>query len=327
MRKSSAKHQNNNHGNDNGEPAFHLVRYDYSATHLDNEELEQQLVDDANELFLARHRLLSERDKMLLTAKQNADEMLKLKLKVKNRALNESSDKVRLSADSKSNQLLKQKSAVASSNSQEPLPEVHDGLNNRPIIHGSREKNMNFQPMTAKPINNLTMFLLSIQRLKRPEMHLTRHETTDDKRDKKKTLEPNVHRKLQKRPQTSAGLMKRPKSHQYGERFKEDADEESVPKTQYGIHVRKDFTRSRRELEEISRLEQDSKYSNVNKYEERRKRLLAKCKDTELLQERIKYFLKEVDSFKLMCSEDNSEDKVLLRTKTAFAPRTDTFVW
>ena len=89
----------------------------------------------------------------------------------------------------------------------------------------------------------------------------------------------------------------------------------------YGIHVQKDLSRSRRTLGEISKLEHDTKFKHVDKFEDRRMKLLAACKDTESIDRRIGHFLKEIDDFKKISRPDNSLERVLMRSKSAYGLR------
>ena len=128
---------------------------------------------------------------------------------------------------------------------------------------------------------------------------------------KKISNDETVTRKMKKRPATVPANSERhlrPKP----------VSETSFDSPVYGINVQKDFSRSRRKLAEISRLEQDLKYKYVNKYEERRKRLLADCKDTTSLDERIQKFLTKVDEFKQSGKPESKLEKILRRSKSAY---------
>ncbi|XP_052810179.1 uncharacterized protein LOC128238367 [Mya arenaria] len=316
--------------NEADDPNSYNVRFDYSHTYLDNEDLDLRLEDQALELHRERYRAGVETDELLKKAKQDADEKLQLKNKIKNRDPNESSNRVLKSAELKRrpSKLVCDKQFVENASktpTNEQTPEKDSTTEN---LMGEENEKLD-EPRQPKCINNLTMFLLSV--------HTFKKNITQKKDDKNVTEKKNIfdsdskekkvpsHKK--KPPQL---LPKRPSSYHLGDTRSRS---QSLPigneddKSQYGMHVRTDFTRSRRRLEEISRLEQDSKYGYVNKYEERRKKLLAQCKDTQTLDGRIKSFLHEIDEFKVLSSAENSLEKVLMRSKQNRLQRSNTFAW
>ena len=318
---------------DHDEPPTYNIRFDYSNTYLDNEDLDNRLEDHAYELNREQFRRNVETDKMLKETKQNADEMLQLKNAIKNRDPYESSNRVSSSADLKRRPSNKQ--LLASVSVENDTIAENDGLDTdtdtngnikEDEVGGSHEADKKIQ---SKPLNNLTMFLLSLQTFKRnnhqrkPDSHKTHAgeslSNTEQSQNRSSTM-------------SNSNQMKRPSSYHGGdqrlyESGRHRTDRSKAEGSQYGIHVKKDHTRSRRKLEELSKLEQDSKYGYVDKYEERRKKLLASCKDTKTIDDRIQTFLKDVDEFKLLSSAENSLEKVLLRSKSARLSRTKTFAW
>lgn len=316
------------------DPPPYNIRFDYSDTYLDNEDLDLQLEDQADELHREKFRMCVETDEILKKTKQNADEMLQLKNAIKNRDPYESSNRVLKSADCKRKSSSKQLN-VNFSDSQETASKQTTAANFENSVdkqkESSQEENEDTEKkVESKPLNTLTMFLLSLQTFKR---HGLQRKEEANKKSQTQHTEPHPEHHL---PRMSIGHQdsntKRPSSFHHGERSSHGSvrkhhvtDEKD--ESQYGIHVKKDFTRSRRKLEEISKLEQDSKYGYINKYEERRKKLLAACKDTKTVDERIKLFLKDVEEFKVMSSADNSLEKVLMRTKSARFVRSNTFAW
>ena len=335
------------------DPNSYNIRFDYSATYQDNEELAMRLEDQAYELHREQYRANVESDLVLKQAKKEADKTLQLKEKIKNRDPNESSNRVLNSAKLKRRPSLfvdekpkSQKSKNRSkslggdaicnqteSTANQTKADATDGAN-LDMDDGKFETNDEPQEV-AKPMHTLTMFLLSIQALKRP-LRSKKQDQKDDKQDKLSFFASDKSLS-KKQPTRQSSLItstlmpsRRPSSYHAGDASTAQgaiSGVEDANKNQYGIHVRKDFTRSRRTLEEISRLEQDSKYGYVNKYEERRKRLLSQCKDTKPLQERIHVFLKEIDQFKVLSTAENSLEKVLLRSKQARLHRAPTFAW
>ncbi|XP_045197417.2 uncharacterized protein LOC123552098 [Mercenaria mercenaria] len=322
------------------DPPSYNIRFDYSNTYLDNEDLDHRLEDHAYELHREQVRRGVETDKMLKETKQNADEMLQLQNAIKNRDPYESSNRVSKSADlrrrSSNKQLHKSASVESETIEKQPLETDPDTDGNGKSIKGVEEDEIleTDKKIESKPLNTLTMFLLSLQTFKR---HSNQRKQEPHKMSNPNNGEQHSSSNVEQSHSRGKSLqnghqMKRPSSYHAGEqRAQENGRQKRVTdkkeESQYGIHVKKDHTRSRRKLEEISKLEQDSKYGYVDKYEERRKKLLASCKDTKNIDDRIKSFLKEVDEFKLMSSDDNSLEKVLKRTKSAHFSRAKTFAW
>lgn len=321
---------------EHGDPPPYNIRFDYSNTYLDNEDLNLQLEDQADELHRERFRMCVETDEILKKTKQNANEMLQLKNAIKNRDPYESSDRVLKSADLKrrpSTRQLKNSELVAHENVSKSTSELkRDTYEKQSSEKEQEELGETQNKLELKPLNTLTMFLLSLQTFKR-------HDNQRKEDAVKKSLYTDMHSKPSTEHTHSTASIRhdrffcnRPASCHHREQDKHenlrnnlvtDKKEES----QYGLHVRKDFTRSRRKLEEISKLEQDSKYGFVDKYEERRKKLLAACRDTRHTDERIKLFLQDVEEFKMISSADNSLERVLMRTKSANFARNNTFAW
>lgn len=316
------------------DPPPYNIRFDYSNTYLDNEDLNLQLEDQADELHRERFRMCVETDEILKKTKQNANEMLQLKNAIKNRDPYESSNRVLKSADLKhrlSTRQFKNSEVVADENVSKSTSELKVDTDEKQPRKKEQAKSEETQnKLKLKPLNTLTMFLLSLQTFKR-------HGNQRKEDGVKKSFHTEMHAKpSSEHTQSTASighdrfLCNRPASYHHCEQDKHlrysqvtDKKEES----QYGLHIKKDFTRSRRKLEEISKLEQDSKYGFVDKYEERRKKLLAACRDTRQTDERIKLFLQDVEEFKMISSADNSLDKVLMRTKSANFSRNKTFAW
>ncbi|KAH3735747.1 uncharacterized protein LOC127850484 [Dreissena polymorpha] len=302
------------------------VRFDYSDTYLDNEELDHQLENQSDELNRERYRAGVEADELLKKTKKDADEKMQLKNKIKNRNMTESTDRVTKSANIKRKLsqpvCVRPKSTVAKERIEEESEDNPDGNDTLDeIAVGIKTTDNSDKP---RAFHNLTMFLLALHRRK-PR---TAQNKSSDKKDYKidrlianETVtksdagnRPAIQNLTQTRP--SVVLSRRPASYHVG-----DARGKTPPvdtdKAQYGIHVQKDFTRSRRTLGDISKLEQDAKYGFVNKFEERRKRLLAECRDTGALNDRIKYWMKDVDELKILSSPENSLERVLLRSKAS----------
>lgn len=317
------------------------VRFDYSDTYLENEDLDYQLEMHEDELNRQQYRISVETDELLKKTKQNADEILQLKNAVKNRDPYESSNKVSKSAGLIRRQSSKQFDTSTSADDDTITRQTSDTSNDAGALDETEiEDNTDGVDNTcnSKPLNTLTMFLLSLRTMKRKFPPVKKQDTI-----KRSANIDDVHPKLkvgqhvgQTNSQSTTGqkavLPKRPSSYHAGDirsressRMRHGVDK--MVDSQYGIRVKKDHTRSRRKLEEISKLDQDSKYGYVNKYEERRKMLLASCKDTKTLDERIKLFLKDVDEFKVISSVENSLEKVLMRAKSAHHSRTNTFAW
>ncbi|XP_060596236.1 uncharacterized protein LOC132750306 [Ruditapes philippinarum] len=317
------------------EPPSYNIRFDYSNTYLDNEDLDNRLENQAYELHREQFRRGVETDKMLKETKQNADEMLQLKNAIKNRDPYESSNRVSSSADLKrkpSSKQLRSSASVENDTIAEQSGLANDANTNGNIkvdeVDGSQDTEKKIQ---SKPLNTLTMFLLSLQTFKR-NSHQRKPDTHKPHAGEQHPNANIEHSHARSTTLSTSNQIKRPSSYHSGdqrlyESGRHRTETDKTAGSQYGIHVRKDHTRSRRKLEELSKLEQDSKYGYVDKYEERRKKLLASCKDTKTIDDRIQTFLKDVDEFKSMASEENSLEKVLMRSKSARFTRVKSFAW
>ena len=306
------------------------IRFDYSDTYMDNDDLDIDLEDQEYQLRREQFRKAVESEKNYKKVKQNADEMLQLKNALKNRDPNETSKRISKSADlnRRSSNSRSQMGHASTCNGVNINKEVGESIDNNieteVFIDGHKDE-VDSKPKTRT--NNLTMFLLSLQKLKGLgfRQNLEKQTQQDKKEDAKDDRFTN---QTYTRSMERQDILGRPSSFKsviqsvVSQRNKGESDPKSRASSQYGIHVKRDFTRSRRELEEISRIEQDGKYGYVNKYEERRKRLLDSCKNTDNLKQRINLFLKDVDEFKRETCNVKSTDKVIFRSKSAQLSRT-----
>ena len=353
------------------DPNSVTIRYDYSATYTENNELEAELEDKTQFLQWSKYRASIEGEESLKKAKQNAEELLSLKEKVNKRDPNESSNKlckVKIYDESKTDKAfdIMRKSKTDSNHNGTDKDDADSDLDD--VFDGTGHMtDQDSKPSKPKPLNTLTNFVLAFQKFKVSSVvkdhavehtaqtqegkptHMTQaqthrnsvtnngssipHPANADKMHcfQRKLSTPFIENKkgtahtsrklsnpttgkynIQRRPVTVPANARRHSS--YVPRATAVDSESSL----YGINVQKDFTRSRRKLEEISKLEQDLKYRYVNKYEERRQRLLQGCKHNKSLDERIRKFLQNVDEFKKTDNPDSSLDKVLLRAKSAY---------
>ncbi|KAL4233452.1 hypothetical protein ACF0H5_008133 [Mactra antiquata] len=349
-RKASSKQRNENENV--------VVRFDYSSAHLDNEFLTNELEDREFELWREKQRMCAETNESIKKAKKDANDMQQLKDAVQKRDPNESPDRVVKSADYKKRPSLKNivsdmtKSNAELGNKKQSAGKDLKSSDDVDEIDGSvkTEKNEKGESDTfkSKPLNTLTMFLLSIQNFKRAGNQAMKNESNKNTTKPMPTLPEGIQgskdgktRKDEKGVKGSAKgrkgdkgtkleVWKRPASYHAGQTRVVDRRSsimENRPESQYGIHTKKDHTRSRRKLEEICRIEQDYRYGPVNKYEERRRKLLSASKDTKSLDDRIKHFLKDVEDFNTLSRDENSLEKVLLRTKSHRLSRANTFAW
>ena len=350
--------RSNHHDND--DPKSAAVRYDYSATYLENDDLEAELQDTRYTLQRRKYRASIEGEETLKTIKQNADKLLSLKDKVNKREPHESANKIsNLQVSENHNgrirrQLVSNKSPSETDDSKSDANAVDDDIKEDAAKETSSS--------ATKAINNLTMFALAFRNFKassRRNTHPDRDESDSDKEISNFTLHERTLGKIvrdtdsfkvkdtnklhpdlkteivystpTRRMQMSLKCKRGGKGERRpatvpanSRRLSIDTcdSSEKAPKSQvYGINVQKDFTRSRRKLEEISRLEMDMKYKYENKYEARRQRLLADCKDNVTLNERIQKFLHDIDEFKKLDKPASALDKVLKRSKSAFVFR------
>lgn len=306
------------------------VRFDYSAIYINNDELASELESQESSLQRQQYRTSVETALVLKKAKQQADEMLSLKNALKNRDPNESSKRIARSAGFKRPSSVKM---TATPSKDEPVKT--DEPDSKSDVNGTLANGEVTNDGGSKPINNLTMFLHSLRKFKSLGTG-KRHDEKDSqskeensrpvKKSSAKSNKKSCKESLPKRPATVSTT----DSHRLEGQICGPLESllSGDRSSQYGIHVKRDHTRSRRALEELSRLEQESKYGYVNKYEERRKKLLATCKNTHELENRIQTFLTGIDEFKKVQKDSNSIEKVIMRAKSAqLTRRKSTMFW
>ena len=358
------------------DPNSTTVRYDYSSTYIENEELDAELEGKTHHLQRSKYRASIEGDANLKIVKQNADELLSLKEKINKRDPNESSNKIRKFpmynvseySETKDRGITESGSTAGNKVDVLELFDVVDGIHgtNSDVRHSSEQDS----PVSStKPMNTLTTFLLAFQKFKVSRLakdqtknidevhedrsaHIKQKHITNDRITSLPNSANVIKRSCVQRKKDDTKYPKRPKS-VHSSRIVCDAyanketegflmrpvtapnktrrPSRRTPRSTsvsseypvYGINVQKDFTRSRRKLEEISRLEQDLKYKYVDKYEERRQRLLDSCKHNKTLDDRIQTFLHNIDEFKKTERSDSGLDRVLRKSKSAYIFRDD----
>lgn len=346
-----------------------MVRYDYSAIYLENDDLEEELEDKRHALQRGKYRASIAGEESLKEIKQNAEKLMSLKEKVNKREPHESTNKIdRLKAefDKHDNVSLRKvpdsgiknkKYSISVERQSENEKHNSDMDVNDVVVETVEDSNCTVNKTTPKLVNNLTMFALVFRNFKVSSTHASQTEQqksqTDGEKNTNKTrkqisnmngyqmssLQRNKSSKTACDVQTNQILPGF--AHQQSENTKTKVVRRkrrpaTVPayairrpidrsssimmdfKTPvYGINVQKDFTRSRRKLEEMSKLEMDSKYKYENKYELRRQRLLAMCKNNKALDERIQKFLCDIDEFKKLDKPESQLDIVPMRSKSA----------
>ena len=325
---------------DQGDPKSAIVRYDYSATYLENDDLEAELQDTRYSLQRRKVRASIEGEESLKTIKLNADKLLSLKDKVNARVPHESANKistVHVPVHQRNSHYQK------TSTSTSELPSVNTNTladTNGAINEIQNESNKGINRTAQKAVSNLTMFALALRNFRALRTRHNRLEQDETDGGSDKDISDTNKRHADMKTETNhsnplhnmntlsnfkrGGEVKRrpatvPANSRRRLSIASSGLTENVPSGQtYGINVQKDFTRSRRKLAELSKLDMDLKYKYENKFEARRQRLLADCKDNVELNERIRKFLKDIDEFKKLDKPVSALDKVLKRSKSAF---------
>ena len=295
--------------------------------------MEAELQDTRHTLQRRKFRASIDGEESLKTIKLNADKLLSLKDKVNARHPHESANKISTVHGPlylRSGNRQKTSTDEFANINVETTPAT-DSIDNE--IQDEEVKDTN--AVAQKAVSNLTMFALAVRnfsalRTRRNQMDPGESDSDKNLNDTNKCNKDLQHEtnqthssyKTNTLPATKqvCELKRRPATIPANSRRHSVASSErtEVPNARYGINIQTDFTRSRRKLAELSKLDMDLKYKYENKFEARRQRLLAECKNNVELNERIKKFLNDIDEFKKLDKPVSALDKALMRSKSAF---------
>lgn len=297
------------------------IKIDHSSIHQENATLSSSL--NGKIANISRQKYLKSRDSddALKEARREADEMTRLSSAIKKGEI---------------------KDSVSLYDKQTHTPKSRDGIgtpHNADVMSTHSESKPhttveNRQRDPGKPVlSNFTMFAISMQKSKL---------TTSPIKTDNKVLQKNVqgYRSFMSlRCFSSPAYLRKDRIKRQRRpaivRFQELKDGEVMeaqdipvmkPEVAYAIQLRKRHVKSRRELQEMSKLEQEEKHNKQEKPEDFKQRKLAWAKGNNALNNRIKSFLTDVESFN---KQQNKPDYLLgdiIRPKSDVV-RAKTFVF
>ncbi|XP_069134677.1 uncharacterized protein [Argopecten irradians] len=289
------------------------IKLDYSETYFENEILDSELESKLAQIGRERYRVSVERAETLKEARKVAENMQQLSDAIKKGAIADSvslfsggkdkmSDK---SAETSMDNLCNDVNRINTSNNREDSDTTSD----------TRGSDID-SDKPRRAMNTLTMFALSMQKFASPIRHRVPAQIPNDSRPKQDNSSTNRPPHPQKRQVRSAfarpsgqrafpRLERRPKSQRpitvRQRRIKdgevlEAADVMPIVVNEVSLHKRKQ-TRSRRELAEMSKMEQKEISLKIDREEERKKKLFSWAKGGNELEQRIKCFVKNCEDF------------------------------
>ena len=269
------------------------IKLDYSDTYLENEELENELDNKVRGLQKAKYKASIDRDENLERARREAEEIQKLSEAVKKHGpredyLKESSNK------------LFDSSNVREDVSMNILNSTHDSID--PTGDSDDEKE---DVVRLKPVN-IAMFKLNIRNFKRKMTEAKGHDAfgigSFSGLTRKSQSAQTSFSTSRRRPDVPPPMFLRPRTAIKQRKVKDGEVLEAMdiqPIVIQGVHTRKfHSTRSRRELQEISKIQQEEKFGKPDRKAEERKKVAAWAKGDGKLELRIKKFLHDVEEFK-----------------------------
>lgn len=280
----------------NDEEPKNNIKLDYSETYHENDQLEFLLENKLTHLHKAKFRSGIEREASFKVARKAAENIQSL------------SEAIRQGSIPSSVTLYKQDPARRrSSGTRQDVEQITDCMKELTTTNNDHEQKQKLQATmgadgSSKPkptVNTLTMFALSLHKM---------HSNIGIGRSSESVPQIMKQRAYSAKslPNTSPSKsrnMSRFRSAKFArQRLKDVAALDvigSVPATNYGSDEYKKKTKSRRQLQELSKIEQRSIFDTPNKPEDRRRRLYEWAKgDPKALDGRIQSFISDIEDFK-----------------------------
>ncbi|XP_060067766.1 uncharacterized protein LOC132547968 [Ylistrum balloti] len=294
------------------------IKLDYSDTYFENEILDSELESKLAQIGRERYRVSVERAETLKEARKVAENMQQLSDAIKKGAIG---DSVSIFTGGKECRHVEDKSSEKSADTSmdnlcNDVNRINTNNNHQDSDTVSEAKGSDTDSdKPRRTMNTLTMFALSMQKFASPIRQRLPIQTPADTRTKQETT-PARSSHPQKRQARSAfarapgqrafsRLDRRPKSQRpvtFRQRRVKDGEvleaSDIMPVMVYEInlHQRKQ-TRSRRELQEMSKMEQKELNLKIDRQEERKQKLFNWAKGGDELEERIKSFVKNCEEF------------------------------
>lgn len=298
------------------------IKIDHSSIHQENATLLNCLEGKIASISKQKFRRTIDTDDALKEARREAEEMTRLTSAIKKGEI---------------------KDSVSLYDKQSHTPKSRDGVGTTQMMDTMRTSNSGSRPRTTtdnrqrdigKPVlSNFTMFAISMQKSKI---------STSPTKSDKQVLQRNVqgYRSFMSlRCFSSPAYLRKDRSKRVRRpaivRYQDLKDGEVMeaqdipvmkPEVAYAIQLRKRHVRSRRELQEMSKLEQEEKHGKSEKPEDFKQRKLAWAKGNNVLNNRIKSFLTDVESFNKQQKKPDYLISDLIRPKSDIV-RSKTFAF
>lgn len=282
----------------NDEEPKNNIKLDYSETYHENDQLDFLLENKLTDLHKAKFRSGLEREASFKVARKAAENIQSL------------SEAIRRGSIPSSVTLYKQdpgrrrSSGVRQGTNVETITESMKGLTTAKNDSEQKQRveittvdTVDAPPKPKPAGNTLTMFALSLHKFHN-NIGIGRSAESAPQIMKKRSYSA----KSLPNPSKSRS-MSRFRSARYARQHLKNGAAldviESVPATNYGSDDYKKKTKSRRQLQELSKLEQANNFDTPNKPEDRRRRLYEWAKgDPKALDGRIQSFISDVEDFK-----------------------------
>lgn len=299
------------------------IKLDYSDTYFENEILDSELEGRLAQIRRERYRVSVERAETLKQARKEAEDMQQLSEAIKKGAI---VDSVTIFSKDKNGEEKDKSSELTAETS---VTHICKDVKRLSTTRQESDTPINVKDNDAEPeqpqrtINTLTMFALSLQKFRTPLRTNQRAQTANDSSTSQETAQerplhpqrrharsafarpsgPRAFSRLDKRPKSQRPVTVRQRRIKDGEVL-EAADVMPVMVKEVSLHKRKQ-TRSRRELQELSKMEQKEHILKIDREAERKKKLLDWAKGESGLEQRVKLFVKSCEDFnkKRQCHE------------------------
>ncbi|OWF42768.1 uncharacterized protein LOC110460678 [Mizuhopecten yessoensis] len=296
------------------------IKLDYSNTYFDNEILDSELESKLAQIGRERYRVRVERNETLKEARKVAENMQQLSDAIKKGAIG---DSVSIFSGGKVGKHVDEKDKISDKSSEASVDNLCNEVN-RINTNGNQQDSGTTSEARGsdtdsdKPrraMNTLTMFALSMQKFSSPIRHRNPIQTPNEPRTKQENTparsshpqKRHAHSAFARAPTQRAfsRLDRRPKSQRpvtFRQRRVKDGevleavDVMPVMVYEINLHKRKQ-TRSRRELQEMSKMEQKEHSLKVDREEERKQKLFNWAKGSSGLEGRIQCFVKNCEEF------------------------------
>ncbi|XP_033740551.1 uncharacterized protein LOC117327606 [Pecten maximus] len=295
------------------------IKLDYSETYFENEILDSELESKLAQIGRERYRVSVERDETLKEARKVAEDMQQLSDAIKKGAIADSVSIFSGGKDGKNgDEKVSDRSAKTSMDSLcNDVNRINTNMNQGDSDTTSETKGSDTDSdKPRRTVNTLTMFALSMQKFASPIRHRIPAQTANDSKTKQEnpsTTRPphpqkrqahsafarppgqRAYPRLERRPKSQRPITFRQRRIKDGEVL-EAADVMPIMVNEISLHKRKQ-TRSRRELQEMSKMEQKELSLKIDREEERKKKLFNWAKGGNELDQRIKCFVKNCEEF------------------------------